>query len=348
MPSALVLGGAGALGTAVARRLLVAGWDVELAGREPAHLPQDIADAEARFVAAERSDAAQLRSALGVGADLLVDCLCYTATDASLLLPLLGDVTSTVMVSSNAVYVDQSGNHSNSAVEPCFGAPIKETQATLAPRSDIDFDTAEGYAPNKVAAELVLLDSGQPVTVLRPSKVHGANARRAREWYFVKRVLDQRPVVLLAQRGAGVHHPTAAANFAALVELAASVPGRRVLNIADPDAPSGLEISRVVAQRLGHVWDEVLLEEGQADTLGRHPWHRRFPIVLDMTAACVLGYRPVGDYATTVGEEINWLVDSARLRDGRRVVAGLDDRYFSSMFDYEAEDHYLAARFGTE
>ena len=170
MPRALVLGGSGVLGTAVARRLLVAGWDVELAGREPAHLPVELADAGARFVTAERSDPDQLRSALGNGADLLVDCLCYTAAGATMLLPLLGDVTSTVMVSSKAVYVDQFGNHSNSTVEPHFAAPVNETQATLAPRSDVDFDTAEGYGANKVAAEQVLLDSGRPVSVLRASR----------------------------------------------------------------------------------------------------------------------------------------------------------------------------------
>ena len=160
-----------------------------------------------------------------------------------MLLPLLGDVTSTVMVSSKAVYVDHWGNHSNSTADPCFGSPINETQATLPPRSDVDFDTAEGYGVNKVAAEQVLLDSDQPVTVLRLSKVHGACARRAREWYFVKRALDRRPALLLARRGAGIDHTTAAANFAALVELVASAPGQRVLNSADPDAPSGLDLS---------------------------------------------------------------------------------------------------------
>ena len=72
-----------------------------------------------------------------------------------------------------------------------------------------------------MAAEQVLLDSGAPVTVLRPSKIHGAGAPRPREWVFVKRVLDRRPAVLLA-RGAGIDHPTAAANIAALIEVVAA------------------------------------------------------------------------------------------------------------------------------
>ena len=61
---------------------------------------------------------------------------------------------------------------------------------------------------------------------------------------------------LLAHRGAGVDHPTAAANIAALVETVAT-PWARILNCADPDAPNGLEISRTIARHLDHVWDEV-------------------------------------------------------------------------------------------
>jgi hypothetical protein len=42
-----------------------------------------------------------------------------------------------------------------------------------------------------------------------------------------------------------------------------------------------------------------------------YPWHYPPPIVLDTAAAQALGYRPVGDYATTVTDEINWLLDQA-------------------------------------
>ena len=54
----------------------------------------------------------------GTGADLLVDCTCYTAQDAADLLPLARDAASTVLISSKAVYVDAAGHHSNSQVKP--------------------------------------------------------------------------------------------------------------------------------------------------------------------------------------------------------------------------------------
>lgn len=329
MPRALILGGTGSIGRATARRLLASGWEVDVTGRDPAHMPRDLAAAGGRFVAADRGD----------GADLLVDCICYTADDAIRLLPLASQAGSTLMISSKAVYVDDVGRHSNSEEAPQFDGPIRETQPTMAPGSG-DYMTREGYGANKVAAEQVLLDSGEPVTVLRPSKIHGAGARNPREWVFVKRVLDRRPAVFLANRGAGVDHTTAAANIAALIEVVAAKPGRRILNSADPDAPSALEISRAIARHLDHAWEEVLLDD---DSLGRHPWDAPHPIVLDTSAALELGYEPVGDYATTVPEAVDWLVAAAAGGEGAELLPGPGDRYFAPLLDYAAEDDYLAS-----
>jgi nucleoside-diphosphate-sugar epimerase len=241
------------------------------------------------------------------------------------------------------VYVDAAGNHSNSDIAPHFEEPIRESQPTLA-AGNADYSTREGYGPNKVAAEHVLLDSGYPVTVLRPSKIHGSGATRPREWVFVKRALDRRPAVFLAHRGSGIDHPTAAANIAALVEVVAARPGQRILNSADPDAPSALQISRTIARQLDHVWDEVLLDEDEGN-LGRHPWDAPHPIILDMSAATALGYVPAGDYTATVADEVEWLVSAAR-GDADDNLSRVDEAFFQPMFDYAAEDRYLASRAG--
>ena len=127
MPRALILGGTGAIGRAAAGRLLDSGWEVDVTGRNPARFPAELADAGARFIASDRRDAIQLQSAFGNGADLLVDCVCFTADDARRLLPLVGDAGSTVMISSKAVYVDDEGRHSNSDAGPIFAGPISET-----------------------------------------------------------------------------------------------------------------------------------------------------------------------------------------------------------------------------
>ncbi len=331
----MILGGTGAIGWATARSLLAGGWNVVVTGRDPTHVPSELEGAGGTFVRADRNDRQALACLVGDGADLLLDCACYTAAQAAMLLPLIGDVSSTVMISSKAVYVDDAGRHSNSDEPPHFELPIQELQPTLRP-NDVDYDSRQGYGPNKVAAEEVLLDSGHPVTVVRASKVHGAWSRQPREWVFLRRVLDRRPAVFLARRGAGADHPSAALNIAALVEVAAGKPGQRVLNCADPDCPDGRQIAQVIATHLGHAWDEILLDGTDPTGLGAHPWDRIPPVALDTNAATAFGYKAVGDYARTVADELDWLVAAA----GGSTGVALDN-YLPSMFDYDLEDEHI-------
>jgi nucleoside-diphosphate-sugar epimerase len=337
MRRAVILGGTGLVGRAVTRRLVDAGWRVDLTGRDPNRMPRELAAAGAAFHPIDRSDAEATARLVGSGADLVVDCLCFTAANARDLLPVLPDIGSAVMLSSKAVYIDGDGNHINSPVKPKFDGAVREDQRTLPPDESGAYDSAEGYGANKVAAERVLLDSGHPVTVVRASKIHGAGAVPAREWVFVRRVLDRRRVLLLADGGRGVDHPTAAANLARLVETVADRPGGRILNSADPDAPDARTIARTVADHLGHSWEEVLLDASAPADLGRTPWSAPNPIVLDMSAAESLGYRPAGDHATTVREAVDWLVHTA---DEQRA---LNHPFFAGHFDYAAEDSYVAS-----
>jgi nucleoside-diphosphate-sugar epimerase len=343
MSRALILGGSGPIGRAVAARLSSEGWTVTVTGRDPGRFPGALAQVGVAFRRSDRFDAAQLAAVVGSGADLVVDCACYSRGHAGLLLPLLTDVGNSIMISSKAVYVDSGGNHVNSDERPRFNGPIREDQPTMAP-GDGDFDSHEGYGANKVAAERALLDSKHPVTVLRASKVHGVGASPARERALVERALDGRRTLVLRNRGDGVDHPTAAVNLAALVSTVADRPGTRILNAADPDAPSAREIARIVATHFGHEWREVLLEPDDpravADpALGRTPWDAHPPIVLDTAAAEALGYRAVGDYATTVASELDWLAATARAESDDQASNG--DALSRRLLDYQAEDRIL-------
>lgn len=341
MTEALILGGTGVIGRAIALHLATKGWSVRVAGRNPANMPSELVAAGVRFVAVDRSDRHRLHAVLGNGLDLLVDCLCYTGTDAHTLVEFAQHATSTVLMSSKAVYVDAAGNHANSETAPIFDGAIHESAPVMTP-GDMDFNSREGYGANKVAAENITLDSGLPITVLRPSLVHGVGTRRPREWVFLKRVLDRRPAVLLANRGSGVVHPTAAVNIAALVETVAHNPGARILNIADPDHPTAAQISRAITRHLGHQWTEIPLAPDEHPTLGATPWDAPAPVILDTSAAIALGYQPIGNYASTVRAQNDWLITTAHNGDPTQLLPQPDDRYFTRFFDYPAEDRYLA------
>ena len=172
--------------------------------------------------------------------------------------------------------------------------------------------------------------------------VHGLSAARPREWVFVRRILDGRKHVLLAHAGRGVNHPTAAVNPAALVETCADQPGTRILNSADPDTPSGLDIARTIARHLGHTWTKILLSDDAPDGLGDHPWNTWPPFVLDTNASLRLGYVPVGDYAATVAPHLDALVEATRLADPNQQLPSADEHYFAAFFDFAREDTYLA------
>jgi nucleoside-diphosphate-sugar epimerase len=345
MRKAIVLGGNGLVGGAAALELVSAGWEVTSSGRAKNRFPADLQAAGVRFVKSDRYAAGDLRQLLHEGADVVVDCVGYTADHVRMLLPFRRAFGSLVFISSKAVYVDDHGRHSNSAEPPEFAGPVTEQQATMTP-ADVDYTSLAGYGANKVAAERVLLDSGMPVSVLRPSRIHGVRGTRPREWVFVKRALDGRRQLLLARGGRGVNHPTAAVNLAALVVFCAARPGTRILNSADPDAPDGLAISRLIARHLAHTWNEVLLDATAPEGLGDHPWNTLPGFVLDTSAAVRLGFVPVGSYAQTVTAEVDWLVTAARSSDPVEVLPAPDDPYFESFFDYAREDAWLASRSG--
>ena len=77
MPSALLLGGTGQIGLAVAARLAREGWEVRLASRSAPS-----AEGPWRHVAWDREETGALARVLGPGADLLLDRLKATDPEA--------------------------------------------------------------------------------------------------------------------------------------------------------------------------------------------------------------------------------------------------------------------------
>jgi len=343
---AVVLGGTGGIGSAVARHLLDQSgrggddWQVDVVARRGGPAADTLTATGATFVAGDRRDTSVLRDLLRPGADLLVDTVGTTRDDALQLRPFLDDVGSTVFVSSKAVYVDDRGRHANSVDRPVFGGAVTELQPTVT-AGDGDPTSRDGYGAAKVAAEQVLLDHGAPVTVLRPSKVHGPGAGRPREWFVVRRALDGRERILLADHGRGVDHTTSASGIASLVHLVADAPDRRILNVADETAPSVLEIVRTLARLVDHRFDEVLLDQDAPAFVGSTPWSSPSPFVLDTSAARALGWEPP-QYAEAVRPAVDWLLETAHAVPAGGDVPWAEDPFWERMFDYGPEDAALA------
>jgi nucleoside-diphosphate-sugar epimerase len=317
MRTALVLGGTGQIGTPAARRLAKDGWDVTVAAR-----------GEAADVRLDRTVPGALEAAAD-GFDLLVDVVPYTSADATQLASLAGHVGAVIAISSAAVYGFGTG------ADP-LPVPVPEDHEAVAP-GDND------YASRKRAIEVILEEAELPTTVIRPGAVYGPHTKHSREWYFVQRVLDGRQAIVLAREGAGRFHTISADNIAELIACAAARPATRVVNAGDPNAPTALDIARAIAAAMDHDWEEVLLPGPERGNLGAHPWNVEAPFVLDMSRAeGELDYRATTTYEQAVPATIEWLIEAMADRPWNEVLTG--SPYLETMFDYAAEDAFLAHR----
>ena len=333
MARAVLIGGTGQIGRAAARALATDGWEVVAVSRSGT-LPDGLAELGVEAVTADRADDAQLRAALGAGADFVLDTVAFTREHGEQLNGLAGLVGSLAVISSASVYADDEGRALDGEGEmPRLPVPIPETQRTADPGD-------ETYSTRKAALEQTLLDGPLPATLVRACAIHGPGAKLPRELFFVKRAVDGRRRVALASNGESRFHTTSAANLAELIRLAAAQPGNRPLNAGDPDPPTTLEICRAIGAALDHDFEPVLFPEDSEDRPGLdNPWAVPRPFVVDMTVAeQELGYRPVTTYPDAVRETCAWLVGEL---DGGHSWEGT---YLEGMLDYAAEDKALRSR----
>lgn len=330
MRSAFIIGGTGQIGIATAAELMRHGWRVTVAHtgrREAQNVPPG-----AEIVAVDRRDSAALAAAIGT-TDLLVDTMAFTAADADQLVDLAGHCGQLSVISTASVYADEQGRGFDTAGTtgfPEYPVPVRETQPRVPP-------SADSYSTNKVALEDRLLEaSTKPVTILRPCAIHGINSKHPREWWLLKRMLDGRRVIPLAGGSSAVFHTSATANIAALIRAAAEQPATRVLNAADPVAPSLREIGETLAAMVG--WNGTLVDMPVVSEVGGTPFSVPHPVVVSMEAAEAIGYVPAGTYAETLVPYVAWM--RAHEADWKTAFP-VFTHYPSDPFDYAAEDAAL-------
>ncbi|MFJ1779496.1 NAD-dependent epimerase/dehydratase family protein [Streptomyces anulatus] len=339
---AWVLGATGQIGRAAVRALAADGWEVTAASRGGGR--DGGWDAGVRTVALDRNEEGALGRALGDGCDVLVDMAAFDGGHARQLTGLAGRIGSAVVISSGAVYEDDRGRSFDTQASvdgfPRYQVPLPETQRTVAPGDAT-------YGTRKVLLERELLAAGGelPVTLLRAGAVHGPYCRTPRELYVVKRLLDGRRRRVFAYGGESRFHPVHVSNAAELIRLAARRPGSRVLNAADPEAPTVAEIASAIDDVLGRETETVLVDGASPEGhVGVTPWSGAHPVVYDMTAAEEqLGYRPVTGYVESLPETVEWLAGELAERDWREAFPKMLANYGAWLFDYAEEDAWLEA-----
>ncbi|MEL7116299.1 MAG: NAD-dependent epimerase/dehydratase family protein [Pseudomonadota bacterium] len=321
MREALIIGGSGQIGLGVARRLVAEGWRVRMGARTNVPGPWET-------ILCDRSDG--IAQAVGDGADLLLDCIAFDETHGRQLADVAGDVGHILAVSSASVYRDTQGRTLDEAATagfPNLPVPIPEDHPTVAPGP-------KTYSTRKSAMELAVLDAPN-ATVLRPCAIHGPDSKHAREWWFVKRLLDGRAKIPLSHEGQSRFQTTSVAAIAEAVLWAIEAKPKMV-NVIDSDAPTVAEIAQVIMAHMDRDAELVPLPGPAQECVGHTPWSTARAFV------CASAAPSVGTYAETVGPALDWLLTDVApdaWQDAIPQLAG----YPRDHFDYATEDRILAS-----
>ncbi len=177
--------------------------------------------------------------------------------------------------------------------------------------------------------------------------VYGPHQLVPREWSVVRRILDGRSRLVLADEGLTLHHHGYTENLGAALALAVEQPERAagtVLNVADEEVLTIRQVVELCAAALGVELEVVSMPYDLAVPAWPlltqpSPTHR----VLDLTRLHErLGHRDVVPARVAVGDTARWL------EANRPEPGGQEELVLTDPFDYEAEDalmdSWLAAR----
>ncbi len=172
--------------------------------------------------------------------------------------------------------------------------------------------------------------------VVRYPGVYGPRAPINHEWAVVKRVLDQRPFMLIPHDGLSYFQRGYAENVAWLVFLAATRPeaAGQAFNSGDERVMSAFDVARVINEELDSPMELVGIPAQFARDV--FPLAEKSSLILDMSKPRnLLGYRDRVDVELATRLTARWLRDNPPA-DGEITSA-------AGTFDYAEEERILKA-----
>lgn len=325
---ALVIGGTGPTGPALVSGLVARRWKVEVLHRgthESDELPPEVP-----HIHANPFDDAELAMALAGRTYDLVLATYGRIRDIARLLE--GRTGRFVAIGGAPLY------RGYMLPQDCFpqGLPVPTPEdATRIANTD---ELRKGYMI--LATEEAVFAHHPTATVLRYPIVYGPRQPAPREWCIVRRVLDRRPHIVLADGGLTLDTRGYVDNLAHAVLLAVDRPeasAGQAYNCGDERMLTLRQLAEWIARILGHDWEIVSVPCEAALParpllmhVGSH--HR----VLDLTKIRTeLGYRDVVPTEEALRRTVQWLVEN------RPQPGGIEETILQDPFDYQAEDRLV-------
>jgi nucleoside-diphosphate-sugar epimerase len=326
----LVIGGTGPTGGPLVHALVDAGHAVTLCNRG-LHPSPDTPPA-VRTTIADPYDEASLAAALGDRTwDVVVAMYGRLRRIAALTSGRCGHFVSVGGVPAYLGWTDAAQH------EPAgLPVPVSEDAALVRERS-VD---EKGY--RIVRTEVAVYEAHPRATHLRYPYLYGPRQLVPREWSIVRRILDGRRRIVLADEGLTLHHHGFTENVAAALALAVLHPERSagtIFNVGDEEVLTIRQVVELCAAELGADLEVVSMPYDLAVPAWPlltqpQPTHR----VLDLTRLHQqLGHRDPVPARVAVRRTARWLADHPPAPGGQEEVVLTDP------FDYGAEDLLIAS-----
>jgi nucleoside-diphosphate-sugar epimerase len=271
----LVIGGTGFIGRFIVPRLLDAGHQVAVLQRPDSAkpLPEKV-----RSIRGDRRNLSQSASAVHTFApDVVIDLILSSGRQATALMDLFRGHTGRVVVASSIDVYRAMGVLHELEEGPLEPLPLQEDSALrtkLQPYPVAQVRMMQDVFPwldedyDKIPVERAALsDPELPGTVLRLPMIYGPGDPRRRFFPTLKRMDDQRPVIVLPRSLAAWRSPRGyVENVAAAIALAAESQraAGRVYNVAEAESFSELEWARMLADATGWGGEFVIVDDDEA------------------------------------------------------------------------------------
>jgi nucleoside-diphosphate-sugar epimerase len=321
----LMIGGTGPSGVPIVRRLVANGHDVSIlhrGGHERSETPPDLV-----HIHADPYDEVSLGEALtGASWDVIVAMYGRLRMIAQLTTGLCGHFVSVGGVPAYRGWTD-AWQHD----PPGLPVPVREDADLVVDRA-VD---EKGYRIVRTEAAVFAAHPG--ATHFRYPYLYGPYQPAPREWSVVRRILDGRRRIIVADEGLTLHHHCYTENCAAAVVLGIELPQRSsglVFNVGDEEVLTVRQMVELCTQALGADLEIVSLPyylavPARPLLTQPLPTHR----VLDLTRLHhQLGHRDVVPARQAVGRTARWLAENRPERDG------VEEHVLTDPFDYGAED----------
>jgi nucleoside-diphosphate-sugar epimerase len=328
--SALVIGGTGPTGIPLLRGLVDRGVDVTIVHRglhERAETPEEVV-----HIHADPYDNDALRELLdGKTFDIVVAMYGRLRRIAELTAGRVGQFVSVGGVPAYRGWMNPW------LFEPA-GLPVPTAED--APTIERAEEDEKGY--RIVRTENAVMAHHPRAAHFRYPYVYGPHQLVPREWLVVRRILDGRDRMIVADDGLTLHHHGYTENLAHALLLAIEQPDAaagKFFNVGDEEVLSIRQVIELIADALDHPLEIVSLPYEYAlparPLLAQPlPTHR----VLDISRVRTdLGYRDAVPARAAVAATARWLAENPCARGGQEEVVLTDP------FDYTAEDRLIDA-----